>query len=174
MVPPGRSNPRNPQRLDRPGEVLQDEADEDVVEAAVGEGQGEDVRLPELDVGQPRKVGPALSLGERVRVHVDRHESCTGALPGQGERLGTDAAAHFEDDAPGGVSGVGVQQPDQRAGLIMQALVLPRVVAVHVRLAHVVTKPHGLSPAVRWTPCPSKTYALSRCEPVTPLPSWRR
>jgi hypothetical protein len=165
---------KNRQRLDRPGQVFQDEADEDVVERPVGEGQGEDVRLPELHVGQPRKAGPALSLGERVRGDVDRHESRTRALPGQGDRLRADAAAHFEDDAPGGVSGVGVQQLDQRAGLIMQALVLPRVVAVHVLVAHVVTKPHGLSPAVPWTPCPSKTYAPSRREPVTPPPSWRR
>src|SRR6266516_3424840 len=58
---------QNRQRLDRPGQVFQDETDEDVVERPVGEGQGEDVRLPELHVGQPRDVGPGLS---RAKVSV--------------------------------------------------------------------------------------------------------
>ena len=43
----------NHERLDRPREVLEDEADEDVVEGLGAERQSEDVRVLELDVGEP-------------------------------------------------------------------------------------------------------------------------
>jgi hypothetical protein len=47
--------------------VLEHETDEDVVEGARVKGQGEDVRLPELDVGQSGRVDPPLRLGDRFR-----------------------------------------------------------------------------------------------------------
>jgi hypothetical protein len=165
---------KNRQRLDRPGEVFQDETDEHVVKGPGGEGQREDVRLPELHIDQPGEAGHAPGLGQRVRGDVDRHEPRTRASPGQGERLRADPAPRLEHDAPGGVSGVGVQQLDERPGLIVQARVFLRVIAVHVREAHALTKPHGLSPAVGWTPCPSKTCARSRPERVTRPPNWLR
>ena len=42
----------NRERLDRPRQMLEDEADEDVVEGLGAERQSEDVRVLELDVGQ--------------------------------------------------------------------------------------------------------------------------
>ena len=42
----------------------------------------------------------------------------------------------LEHLAPARVRGVGVQQVDQRTGLILQALVLPQVIAVYIRFAH--------------------------------------
>ena len=52
------------QGLQRPREVLEHEAHEDVVERPRLEGQVEDVRLPELHVGETRRVGAALGRGE--------------------------------------------------------------------------------------------------------------
>ena len=60
--PPGPEQlPERGQGLDRPQEVLQDEADEDVVEGLGAKGQGEDVRLLELHVGGPAASAPALA-----------------------------------------------------------------------------------------------------------------
>ena len=137
MVPPGLQQPlENRQRLNRPREVLQDETDEDVVEGLGLEGQGEDVRLPELDVGESGLVGPSPGFGDRLCGDVNRREARTGAPLGQGDRLGADAAPDLEHPAPARVGGVGMQQVDQRTGLILQALVLPQVIAVDVRFAH--------------------------------------
>lgn len=99
----------NRQGLDRPREVLQDEADEDVVEGLGAEGQGEDVRLPEPHVGESRPVGPSPGFGERVRGDVDRGEPSVRASLRQGDRLSPDAAPGLEHRAPGWVGGVGVQ-----------------------------------------------------------------
>jgi hypothetical protein len=55
---------------------------------------------------------------------------------GKRDRLGADAAAGLEHQAPGGVCGVGVQQIHERSGLIVEALVLPWVISVYVGFAH--------------------------------------
>jgi len=54
----------------------------------------------------------------------------------QSERLGTYAAAGFEHRAPARIGGVGVQQIDQRSGLVLQALILAWLIAVYVGVAH--------------------------------------
>ena len=126
----------NRQGLNRPREVLQDETDENVVEGLGVEGQGEDVRLLELHVGESGPVGPSPGLGDRLCGDINRREARIGAPLGQGDRLGADAAPNLEHPAPARVSGVGMQQVDQRTGLILQALVLPQVIAVYIRLAH--------------------------------------
>ena len=92
----------NHERLDRPREVLQDEADEDVIEGLGAERQSEDVRLAVLDVGEPGCVGPAPGFGDRVRGDVDRREASVGAPLRQGDRLGADAAPGLEHRLPPG------------------------------------------------------------------------
>jgi hypothetical protein len=126
----------NRQRFNRLREVLENEADENMVERLGREGQSEDVGLPELHVGESGGVGPPLGFGERVCGEINRHESSIWAAPGERDRLGADAASGFEHEAPARVCGVGVQQLDQRSGLILQALVLPRVITGHIRFAH--------------------------------------
>ena len=90
------------QCLVRAGQVLEDEADEHVVERLGRERQVEDVRLPELDVGQPggSSTLPA-GLGDRLGGHVDGDEVGVRAAPGQGDRLGADAAPRLQHAAPG-------------------------------------------------------------------------
>jgi hypothetical protein len=124
------------QRLDGLREVLQHEADEDVVERPGVEGQREDVRLPQLYVGEPGLLDPSPGLGDRLRREVDRDEPGIGAAPAEGDRLGADAAAGLEHRAPAGVGGVVLQQVDERSGLVAQALALTRLIAVDVGLAH--------------------------------------
>ena len=92
MVPPGLQQPlENRQRLNRPREVLQDETDENVVEGLGIEGQGEDVRLPELDVGESSPVGPSLGFGDRLCGDINRREARITTPLGQGDRLRADA-----------------------------------------------------------------------------------
>jgi hypothetical protein len=126
----------NRQGLNRPREVLEHEADENMVEGLGVEGQGEDVRLPEFHVGESIPVGPSLGFDDRVCADIDRRESCVRAPLGQGDRLGADAAPGLEHPTPARVRGVGVQQVDQRSSLMPQALVLPRVIAVYISFVH--------------------------------------
>ena len=102
----GAAGPQQPlenrQRLDRPREVLQDETDENVVEGLGIEGQGEDVRLPELHVGESGPVGPSPGFGDRLCGEIDRRESRIRTPLGQGDRLGADAAPNLEHPAPAG------------------------------------------------------------------------
>ena len=59
--------------------------------------------------------------------------NCASGLPArERDRLGADPAASLEHAAAGGVGGVVVQQVDERAGLVVQALVRAGVVAVDV------------------------------------------
>jgi hypothetical protein len=56
--------------------VLQDKANENVVEGFWGEGQGEDIRLLELHIGDSRRVRRPFGLRYRVRGDINRRESC--------------------------------------------------------------------------------------------------
>ena len=107
-----------------------------MVEGSRVEGQGKDVGLAELNVGEPRLPHARAGFGDGLGRDVDREEAGAGAAPGQGQGLGTDAAARLEHRAPGRIRGVGVEQLDKGTCLVMQALVLARVVAVDVALAH--------------------------------------
>jgi hypothetical protein len=71
--------PETSQRLDRPGEVLKDETDEDVVERLGRERQREDVGLAELHVCQSGPIGPPSGLGDGVCGDVHRRELCLRA-----------------------------------------------------------------------------------------------
>jgi glutamate-1-semialdehyde 2,1-aminomutase len=102
----------------------------------VSEGEVEDVRLSELHVSQACLLDPAPGFRQRVCGDVDRRESRLGAPLSQCHGLGTDTAPYLEHLAPAWICGVGVQQVHQRSGLVLQALVLTLVIAVHIRLAH--------------------------------------
>lgn len=108
--------PENRQRLNRLGEMLQDEANEDVVERLGVERQSEDVRMPESHIGQSSRVGNLPGLGDRLIGDIDRHELRVGAPLGQRDRLGADATPNLEHQASATVFGVGVQQVDQGSG----------------------------------------------------------
>ena len=130
----GRSSVRSAQRLDRPRQVLEHEAHEDVVERIGRERQVEDVGLEELDVGQPAstRCAAAIDSGE-TSMEVKR---ASGLLRDERDRLRADAASGLEHPAARPDTGVVVQQLDQRAGLIVQAFALALVVAVDVRVGH--------------------------------------
>lgn len=117
------SEPR--QGINRPGQVLQDETDEDVLEGLGGKGQVEDVPLLELHIPQPGGLGPAPGFGDGLRGDIHRREAGIRAPSSQGDRLGADAASGLQHRACGWVGGVGVQQIDQRSGLILQPFVSP-------------------------------------------------
>jgi hypothetical protein len=89
----------NRQRLNGPRQVLQDETYENVVEGFRGEWQGEDVRLLELHIGDPRRIRRPLGLCERVSGNINRRESCVRTPLSQGDRLGSNATPRFEDHA---------------------------------------------------------------------------
>ena len=82
--------------------MLQHEADEDVVEGPGVEGQVEDVRLPELDVGEAGPSTLPAAAGERLGGDVDRREARLRAVPGQGDGLRADAAPRLEHRLPAG------------------------------------------------------------------------
>src|SRR5262249_6497091 len=100
------------------------------------ERQGEDVRLPELHVGESGQVGPSPGFCNRVCGDINRRESGIRTPPGKGYRLSADAAPDLKHNTAGGVCRVGVQQVNQRSSLILQTLVLTRVVAVYISFAH--------------------------------------
>lgn len=70
--------PENRQRLNRLGEMLQDEANEDVVERLGVERQSEDVRMPESHIGQSSRVGNLPGLGDRLIGDIDRMNCASG------------------------------------------------------------------------------------------------
>ena len=93
----------NRQRLSGPRQVLQDEAYENVVEGFWGVGQGEDVRLLELHVGDSCCVRRPFGLRDRVRGDIKRRESCVPTALSQGDRLSSNATSCFENHASGRV-----------------------------------------------------------------------
>jgi hypothetical protein len=113
------------QRLGGPGKMLEDEANENVIEGCLGEGEREDVDLPELDVRKSRGFGPSRRFRERVCCDIHRRKPGSRAPLGKRDRLGADAASSLQHRASRRVPGVGVQQFDQRSRLIPQTLILP-------------------------------------------------
>jgi hypothetical protein len=124
------------QSLDRLRQVLQHEADEDVVEGDRVELQIEDVRLHELHVGKTRSrdLGPGPGYG--VGGYIDRHDARMRAVASQRDGLCPDPAPGFEHSAVGRISGLRVKQVNQRSRLIMKAVALSLVVAVDVPAGH--------------------------------------
>jgi hypothetical protein len=108
-------------RRDRVGQVLQHEADEEMIERAVRERQVEQVGLAPLHSGAGRAGRyRRLRTLQRPRRDVHRREAGGRAARDQVDRLRADSAAHFQHPAPGRVRRVGVQQPGQAAGLVTE------------------------------------------------------
>ena len=124
--------PKPRERARRVGQMLEHEADEDMVEGRLGERQVENVGVLELDVVQASQIHRPSRSGERRRGDVDRDER--GAWTPSRERHGlrADAAAGLEHAAALGIFRVAVQEVDQRAGLILEALALAPMVSVNV------------------------------------------
>ena len=112
--------------------MLEDEADEGVIERRPLERQGEKVGLDETDVRQPGIGDPPPGEADGAGRDVHGHETRFRAAAGEGDGLGADATADLEDDAPRWVHGPRVEQFDKRAGLIVQALLLEPPVTVNV------------------------------------------
>jgi hypothetical protein len=116
--------------------MLQDEADEEVVEGGLSEGEVEDVPLEDPDVFEPLLLGLPSRLGGGGSGDVEGDYLCFGAIFGEGDGLGPHPAARFEDERPRRVGGVGVEEVDEGGGLVLEPGALSRVVAVDVRIDH--------------------------------------
>jgi hypothetical protein len=123
-------------RLDGLGEVLEHEADEDMVERTRRERQREDVSLRGLHVRVPGGAHAPLGLGRRLGGEVDGDEVRVRAALCQRHGLRPDAATGFEDARAGGVGRVAVQEFHKRPGLIVQPFALSRVIPVDVGPTH--------------------------------------
>ncbi len=69
----------NRQRVNGPRQVLQNKTDKHVIEGFGGKGQGEDVRLPELEIGESRHVHCPFGFLDRVGGHINRGKVCIRA-----------------------------------------------------------------------------------------------
>jgi len=76
--------------------VLEDEADEDMVEVPVWELQVEDVADLELDVADAARPRQRLGPPQGVLRDVDRHEPGAGVLRRDYDGLGANAAARLK------------------------------------------------------------------------------
>lgn len=103
---------QGPERFHGPGEMLQDEADEQVVERLRFERETENVGLPEGHIGQSGGFGFCPCFRDRGFGNVDRRDQRFRAVPGQGDGLRADAAAGFQHAASRRISGVGMEQVD--------------------------------------------------------------
>src|SRR5262245_48157662 len=112
--------------------VLEQEADEHVVEGLAREGQGQDVGLLEAHVAEARGLDLRLRRGQRIRRDIDGHEARFRAVARERDGLSADAAAGLEHQAAGWIARVRVQQVGHRVGLVLQAHVRAPVVAVDV------------------------------------------
>ena len=129
------------QGFGRARQVLEHEADEDVVERrrrerSIAMGQRVDVGPGKGHVRYPGVVRALPGGGEGLRRQVDGGESRSGAALGDGHGLPAHAAADFKHRAAGREAGVVVQQLRQRAGLVVQPGVLSAAVAVDVPVGH--------------------------------------
>ena len=82
--------------------VLQQEAQEDMVEVLIGKRQVEQVRLVELDIAEAGCRDPRTGLDERGGRDVHGHNPRPRILRGQNHRLGPGAAAALDTRLPGG------------------------------------------------------------------------
>ena len=121
-----------PQRPNRITEMLQDEADEHVIELRGSKGQLEDVRRQKHDVPKTCIAhGGPCPLQRRVG-SVDAGEVRGWAATRELDGLCTDAAAGLEHAFAGSVSGVVVKQLGQCCRLVGESAGLALVVAVNV------------------------------------------
>ena len=107
------------QRLDGLGEMLQDEADKNVIEEVRAIGQMEEIPLFKFNIRQARRRCRFPGFKKGCLGNVDRGNEGVRAVPGKGYRLRANATTGFQNMASGRVRGVGVQQIDQGRGLVL-------------------------------------------------------
>ena len=117
--------------------MLEDEADEDVVETRLGEGKAEDVCPLERDVPQRGRPSASLRRLERFDGDVDAGEPRVRTVADKGHGLGTDAAACLEHGAAGRISRIVVKQLCERGCLVEQTRILALGIAVNVSVVRV-------------------------------------
>lgn len=94
----------------RIGEMLQQEANKDVIEGGAAEGQMENVGHAERDVAAAGGFDAGSGLLERRGGDVRRQEVRARAGGGEKRRLRARAAAAFENPSARGISRVAVEQ----------------------------------------------------------------
>jgi len=123
-------------------QVLQQEAEEDMVEVFFAKRQVEQVRRVELDIMVTSRRDPRTGLFERGGRDVHGHNPRPRVSRGEMNRLGPGAAAALQHQAPRRIHRVVVQQFAQRVGLVGQTIRLAGGVAVNV-----LNLIHGAQPA---------------------------
>ncbi len=132
-------SPQTVQGTGRVGQVLEDEADEDVVIAGIGLLEGEEVALLEPNVGQARRQYLCLGLCQGLRRNIERNEAAFRVVAGQVQGLAAGAAAGLEHQGTGRIPYAPMQQIGQGVGLIPQSLRF--AVAVTVNILHIFLSP---------------------------------
>ena len=92
--------------------MLQDKADKDMVEGLRSKGQGEDVRLLELHIGEFCRSRSPSGFSQRIGGDIQRDKLRLRAPLGESDSLGPNATPSFEDDASRRIGGIGVQEID--------------------------------------------------------------
>ena len=89
--------------------MLQNKTNEHVVEGVSTKRQRENIRLPELHIGNSRLAGPSLRFRNRICGHVNRRESSLETPLRERDRLCANTASCFKHHVVGRISSVGVQ-----------------------------------------------------------------
>ena len=126
--------PRLAERPDGIAEVFEHETYEDVIERAVGEGKGREVRAQKISVCRREAL---FRDRERRRRDIDAGEARVGPVTQQRPRLRADSATRFENTRTDVEMGAVMQQFVEGARLVRQARGLVSVVAMYVVDGHV-------------------------------------
>ncbi len=124
--------PEIAQRLRRPRQVFQHEADENVVESRGRERRCVDVRLRKGDICEVG--GPCLLPrgAQRNSGDIHGHDGSAGTLSRESHGLRPDAAAGLEDPTPWRITRVRVEKGSEGLGLVAEALGFPGRVSVYI------------------------------------------
>jgi hypothetical protein len=77
-------------------QMLQHEADKDMIEAALFEREPEDISLPERDIPDPFLTDPFFSTLKGIVGDIDRCDQGAGTVAGKDHGLSTDPAAGLQ------------------------------------------------------------------------------
>jgi hypothetical protein len=113
--------------------MLQDETNEDMIEATVFEGQVEQVGHLEDDVAASGRPQAGLRLFHRFRRQIDGDNASLWVVGRQMDGLRARTAAAFENTCARRVQAVVVKQAAEGVGLIREAGGFARGIAMNVR-----------------------------------------
>lgn len=120
--------------------MLEDEADEDVVEGRGLEWQVKEIELPKLDIRNARACDASARLLQRGARVIEGGDSCLGAVASEAHRLSACAASHFENETSCGIPRIGVEEVENGARLCQQTLAFDTAISMDVTggvIAHV-------------------------------------